>query len=53
MTNWRNHLTLDEAQRLAELDAQAREASKDRRKIFDRARKRMKRERETAGKNAS
>lgn len=41
MTDWREHLTQEEAARLAELDAQAKEASKERRKIFDRARKRL------------
>ena len=43
MTDWREHLTPEEAARLAELDAQATAASKERRKIFDRARKRVKR----------
>lgn len=43
MTDWRDHLTQDEAQRLAELDEQAKLASKERRKIFDRARKRAQR----------
>jgi hypothetical protein len=38
--NWRNHLTPDEAQRLADLDEQTKVMSKERRKIFDRARKR-------------
>ena len=40
MTDWRDHLTPEEAERLRQLDEQAREASKERRKIFDRARKR-------------
>lgn len=44
MTEWREHLTPEEAQRLRELDEQAKAASKERRKIFDRARKRMKRD---------
>jgi hypothetical protein len=43
LTDWREHLTPDEAARLAELDAQAKAASKERRRIFDRARKRAKR----------
>ena len=41
MTDWRDHLTQEEAVRLAELDEQAKAASKERRKIFDRARKRL------------
>lgn len=43
MTDWREHLTPEEAARLDELDAQAKAASIERRKIFDRARKRAKR----------
>lgn len=43
MTDWRTHLTLEEAARLDELDAQSKAASKERRKIFDRARKRANR----------
>lgn len=43
MTDWRDHLTTDEAERLRQLDQQAREASKERRRIFDRARKRAER----------
>lgn len=41
MTNWRDYLTPEEAERLRELDEQAKAASKERRKIFDRARKRV------------
>lgn len=43
MTNWREHLTPKDAIRLAELDAQAADASKERRRIFDRTRKRAER----------
>lgn len=43
MTDWRVHLTPEEAERLRQLDQQAREASKERRRIFDRARKRAER----------
>ncbi len=44
MTHWRNHLTPDEAERLAEINRIKRELSKEARKIFDRARKRLKRD---------
>lgn len=40
MTDWREHLTPDEAQRLADLDEQTQTIRKEKRKIFDRARKR-------------
>jgi hypothetical protein len=43
MTDWREHLTPDEAARLRELDEQAKAASIERRKIFDRSRKRASR----------
>ena len=43
MGEWRDHLTSEEAARLEELDAQAKAASIERRKIFDRARKRAQR----------
>lgn len=48
MTDWRDHLTPDEAERLRQLDEQAKAASKDRRKIFDRARKRAGRDSPTS-----
>ena len=44
MTDWRDHLTPDEAERLRQLDQQARDGSKERRRIFDRARKRVQRQ---------
>jgi hypothetical protein len=44
MTDWRDHLTIDEAERLAEIDRIKRELRKEARKIFDRARKRLKRD---------
>jgi len=40
MTDWRTHLTTDEAQRLTDLDEQTKAIRKEKRKIFDRARKR-------------
>jgi hypothetical protein len=40
MTDWREHLTQTEAQRLADLDEQTKAIRKEKRKIFDRARKR-------------
>ncbi len=43
MSDWREHLTPEEAERLRELDEQAKAASKERRRIFDRARKRAQR----------
>lgn len=43
MTNWRDHLKPEDATRLFELDAQTKDASKERRRIFDRARKRAER----------
>ena len=51
MTDWREHLTPDEAERLRQLDEQAKAASKERRRIWDRCRKRAERtkpERETS-----
>lgn len=50
MADWREHLTPKDAERLAELDQQAADASKERRKIFDRTRKRAARTKQ-AGKN--
>ena len=44
MTNWRTHLTPDEAQWLADYERRKVADRKHARKIFDRARKRMKRE---------
>jgi hypothetical protein len=43
MTEWRNQLTPEEANRLAEIDRIKRELRKEARKIFDRARKRLNR----------
>lgn len=43
MINWRDHLKPEDATRLFELDAQAKNASKERRRIFDRTRKRAER----------
>lgn len=40
MTDWREHLTPDEAKRLDEIEATKLELRKEARKIFDRARKR-------------
>lgn len=40
-TTWKDHLTDEESARLAELDAIAKASSKERRRIFDRARKRV------------
>jgi hypothetical protein len=48
MTDWREHLTPDEAARLRELDEQAKAASIERRKIFDRSRKRANRSEQNA-----
>lgn len=38
--DWKDHLKPEEADRLAELKAQDRASSKERRRIFDRCRKR-------------
>jgi hypothetical protein len=43
MTDWRSHLTPEEAQRLLELDAERRALTREYRRIFDRARKRANR----------
>ena len=43
MTDWRAFLTADEAKRIAELDAAKAANTRERRTIFDRARKRAQR----------
>lgn len=43
MINWRDHLKPEDANRLSELNVQAKNASKERRRIFDRTRKRAER----------
>ena len=41
MTKWRDHLTDDERRRLDEIDVEKRDLIAERRRIFDRARKRL------------
>lgn len=40
MTTWRDHLTNEEQARLLEIDVEKRDLVAERRRIFDRARKR-------------
>ena len=47
--NWRDHLTPEDATRLTELDDQAKSASKERRRIWDRTRKRTERAKRAKG----
>lgn len=44
MTDWREHLTPEEAKRLDEIKDERRALSQESRRIFDRARKRAQRE---------
>ena len=44
MTDWRTHLTPEEAKRLDEIEAERLALSRERRRIFDRARKRADRQ---------
>lgn len=41
MTEWKDHLTREEAERLKQIDAEKLALRKEARKIFDRARKRI------------
>ena len=43
MTDWREHLTSEEAKRLVEIDDERRALTREYRRIYDRARKRASR----------
>ncbi len=43
VTDWREHLTPDEAKRLEQIAEEVLQLRRERRRIFDRARKRMSR----------